>query len=225
MHQSLPHTPIIVPSILSADMACLGKEVDAVTREGMEMIHVDVMDNHYVPNLTIGPLVVQSIHKYNPFVLLDVHLMIAPVFPSIDSFAQAGAHYISFHVEIDDTEAVIKRIREQGCKPGIAFSPKITLSHLEKWIEHVDLILIMSVEPGFGGQSFMPEVLEKAKIARKMIDRSRRDIRLEIDGGINVNTIGMAAKAGCDTFVAGNAIYGKTDRTQAIRDLQSCLIK
>jgi ribulose-phosphate 3-epimerase len=206
----------IAPSILSADFARLGEEVRDVIAAGADLIHFDVMDNHYVPNLTIGPLVCEAI-KPICTVPIDVHLMVKPVDRIVPDFAKAGARIISFHPEAaEHMDRTLGLIRAQGCKAGLVFNPGTPLAYLDHVMDKVDLILIMSVNPGFGGQSFIASSLEKLKQARRRIDASGRDIWLEVDGGVKADNIGAIAAAGADTFVAGSAIFGEKDRAQAI---------
>ncbi|HHQ43029.1 MAG TPA: ribulose-phosphate 3-epimerase [Chromatiales bacterium] len=200
---------LIAPSILSADFARLGEEVANVLAAGADIVHFDVMDNHYVPNLTIGPLVCEALRAYGIEAPIDVHLMVKPVDRIVPDFAKAGATYITFHPEASEhIDRTLQLIRDHGCKPGLVFNPATPLDHLEWVIEKVDMVLLMSVNPGFGGQKFIPYVLRKLKRAREMIDASGRDIRLEIDGGVKVDNIRAIAEAGADTFVAGSAIFG-----------------
>ncbi len=201
----------IAPSILSADFARLGEEVRNVVAAGADIVHFDVMDNHYVPNLTIGPLVCQAIRPHVQ-VPIDVHLMVKPVDRIIPDFAKAGANIISFHPEASEhIDRTLQLIRDNGCKAGLVFNPGTPLHYLEHVLDKIDLVLIMSVNPGFGGQSFIPEALNKIAAVRKMIDDAGRDIMLEVDGGIKVDNIAAAARAGADTFVAGSAIFGQAD--------------
>lgn len=201
--------PVIAPSILSADLARLGEETEAVLAAGADFVHVDVMDNHYVPNLTFGPVIVKALRDYGISAPLDVHLMIKPVDRIIPDFAEAGASYITFHPEASEhIDRSLQLIRDNGCKAGLVFNPATPLDCLGYVMDKVDMILLMSVNPGFGGQSFIPSALGKLKTARKLIDDSGYDIRLEIDGGVKVDNIREIAKAGADTFVAGSAIFG-----------------
>ncbi len=199
----------IAPSILSADFARLGEEVDNVLKSGADIIHFDVMDNHYVPNLTIGPLVCEALRKHGVTAPIDVHLMVKPVDRIIPDFAKAGATYITFHPEASEhIDRSLQLIRNEGCKSGLVFNPATPLDYLDYVMDKVDMILIMSVNPGFGGQSFIPSALDKLREARKRIDESGLDIRLEIDGGVKVDNIREIAEAGADTFVAGSAVFG-----------------
>jgi len=203
---------VIAPSILSADFARLGDEVDAVIAAGAEWIHFDVMDNHYVPNLTIGPLVCQALRKHGVKVPIDVHLMVKPVDRIVPDFAKAGASLISFHPEASEhVDRTIGLIKDSGCKAGLVFNPATSLSYLDYVLDKLDLVLIMSVNPGFGGQSFIPTALDKLRLARERIDASGREIRLEIDGGVKPDNIAEIARAGADTFVAGSAIFNEKD--------------
>jgi ribulose-phosphate 3-epimerase len=207
----------IAPSILSADFARLGAEVESVIAAGADIVHFDVMDNHYVPNLTIGPLVCEALRKHGIKAPIDVHLMVKPVDRIIPDFAAAGATYITFHPEASEhIDRTIGLIREHGCKPGLVFNPATPLNWLDHIIDKLDMILLMSVNPGFGGQKFIPEVLPKLKLARERIQASGRQIRLEIDGGVKVENIAEIAAAGADTFVAGSAIFGSKDYAATI---------
>jgi len=215
----------IAPSILSADFARLGEEVRAVIAAGADLIHFDVMDNHYVPNLTVGPLVCEAIRPIAT-VPIDVHLMVKPVDRIVPDFAKAGARIISFHPEASDhVDRTLSLIRDQGCKAGLVFNPATPLSHLDHVMDKVDLVLIMSVNPGFGGQSFIASALDKIRDARRRIAASGRDIWLEVDGGIKADNIAKVAAAGADTFVAGSAIFGDKDRAAAVRRLRDELNK
>ncbi|WP_019589045.1 MULTISPECIES: ribulose-phosphate 3-epimerase [unclassified Thioalkalivibrio] len=200
---------LIAPSILSADFARLGEEVENVLNSGADIVHFDVMDNHYVPNLTIGPLVCEALRKHGIQAPIDVHLMVKPVDRIIPDFAQAGASYITFHPEASDhIDRTLQLIKSEGCKAGLVFNPATPLSHLDYVMDKVDMILLMSVNPGFGGQKFIPATLDKLREARQRIDASGRDIRLEIDGGVKADNIREIKAAGADTFVAGSAIFG-----------------
>ena len=208
----------IAPSLLSADFARLGEEVRNVVAAGADWIHFDVMDNHYVPNLTIGPLVCEALRKHGVTAPIDVHMMVKPVDRIIPDFAKAGATYITFHPEASEhIDRSLQLIREQGCKSGLVFNPATPLSHLDYVLDKIDMILIMSVNPGFGGQSFIPAALEKLRACRKIIDDSGFNIRLEIDGGVKADNIAEIAAAGADTFVAGSGIFGKANDQDANR--------
>ena len=207
----------IAPSILSADFARLGEEVDAVVAAGADLIHFDVMDNHYVPNLTIGPLVCEALRKHGIEVPIDVHLMVKPVDRIVPDFAAAGASYISFHPEATEhVDRTLQLIRERGCKSGLVFNPATPLDWLDHVLDKVDLVLLMSVNPGFGGQQFIEAVLPKIATVRALIDQSGLPVRLEVDGGVKVENIGRIAAAGADTFVAGSAIFGASDYAATI---------
>lgn len=206
----------IAPSILSADFARLGEEVDNVLKSGADIVHFDVMDNHYVPNLTIGPLVCEALRKHGVTAPIDAHLMVDPVDRIIPDFAKAGATYITFHPEASKhIDRSLQLVRESGCKSGLVFNPATPLSYLEYVMDKVDMILLMSVNPGFGGQSFIPSTLDKLRQARKLIDASGFNIRLEVDGGVKVDNIREIAAAGADTFVAGSAIFGAASKSDA----------
>ena len=215
-------TIIISPSILSADFARLGEEVNAVLAAGADWIHFDVMDNHYVPNLTIGPLVCEALRKAGVAAPIDVHLMISPVDQLVPEFAKAGASYISFHPEATQhVDRTIQLIRDSGCKPGLVFNPATPLNWLDYVIDKIDLVLLMSVNPGFGGQKFIPQALPKLAEARARIDAAKRDIRLEIDGGVKVDNAAEIARAGADTFVSGSAIFGSADYAGTIKAMRA----
>jgi ribulose-phosphate 3-epimerase len=217
-------TPVIAPSILSADFARLGAEVDAVLAAGADWIHFDVMDNHYVPNLTIGPLVCKALRKHGVKAPIDVHLMVDPVDRLVPDFAEAGATWISFHPEASrHVDRTIRLIRESGCRPGLVLNPATPLCWLDHTLNQIDLLLLMSVNPGFAGQQFIEPVLGKLADARQMIEASGREIRLEIDGGVKLDNIGAIARAGADTFVAGSAIFGAKDYTATIRALRAAI--
>ncbi len=209
--------PLIAPSILSADFARLGEEVRAVLAAGADIVHFDVMDNHYVPNLTIGPLVCEALRKHGITAPIDVHLMVKPVDRLIPDFAAAGASWITFHPEASEhVDRTLGLIRELGCKAGLVFNPATPLSYLDHVMDKLDVILLMSVNPGFGGQKFIPGALDKLRLVRERIAASGREIRLQIDGGVKVDNIGAIAAAGADTFVAGSAIFGAADYAATI---------
>jgi ribulose-phosphate 3-epimerase len=203
---------VIAPSILSADFARLGEEVDAVIAAGAEWVHFDVMDNHYVPNLTIGPLICEALRKHGVKAPIDVHLMVKPVDRIVPDFAKAGANNISFHPEASEhIDRTIQLIKSSGCTAGLVFNPATPLSYLDYVLDKIDLVLIMSVNPGFGGQSFIPSALDKLRAVRERIDASGRAIRLEVDGGVKRDNIAEIARAGADTFVAGSAVFSEKD--------------
>ena len=212
----------IAPSILSADFARLGEEVDNVLKAGADIVHFDVMDNHYVPNLTIGPLVCDALRKHGVTAEIDVHLMVKPVDRIIGDFADVGASYITFHPEASEhIDRSLQLVRERGCKSGLVFNPATPLHYLQHVMDKVDMILLMSVNPGFGGQSFIPSTLDKLRQARQLIDDSGYDIRLEVDGGVKADNIYDIAAAGADTFVAGSAIFGADDYKTVIDKMRA----
>ena len=217
---------LIAPSILSADFARLGEECVNVLNSGADIIHFDVMDNHYVPNLTIGPLVCQALRDHGLTAPIDVHLMVKPVDRIIPDFAKAGASYITFHPEASDhVDRSLQLIHDEGCKAGLVFNPATSLDYLDYVLDKVDMILLMSVNPGFGGQSFIPSTLDKLKQVRKMIDDSGLDIRLEVDGGVKVDNIGAISGAGADTFVAGSAIFNTDNYKKTIDAMRAEMAK
>ncbi len=216
--------PVIAPSILSADFARLGAEVDAVLAAGADWIHFDVMDNHYVPNLTIGPLICKALRKHGVTAPIDVHLMVDPVDRLVPEFAEAGATWISFHPEASrHVDRTIRLIRESGCRPGLVLNPATPLAWLDHTLEQIDLLLLMSVNPGFAGQQFIEPVLGKLGEARRLIDTGGREVRLEIDGGVKLDNIGAIARAGADAFVAGSAIFGARDYAATIRAMRAAI--
>lgn len=216
----------IAPSILSADFARLGEEVDRVLAAGADIVHFDVMDNHYVPNLTIGPMVCSALRKYGITAPIDAHLMVKPVDRIIGDFIDAGASYITFHPEASEhIDRSLQLIRAGGCKSGLVFNPATPLDCLKYVMDKVDMILLMSVNPGFGGQKFIPNTLDKLREARALIDASGYNIRLEIDGGVNAQNIGEIAAAGADTFVAGSAIFSQPDYKTVIDAMRAALAK
>lgn len=215
---------LIAPSILSADFARLGAEVDAVLAAGADIVHFDVMDNHYVPNLTIGPMVCKALRKYGVTAPIDVHLMVRPVDRLIGDFIEAGATYITFHPEASDhIDRSLQMIRDGGCKAGLVFNPATPLHYMDFVMDKLDMVLLMSVNPGFGGQKFIPNTLQKLREARARIDASGLPIRLEIDGGVGVGNIAEIAAAGADTFVAGSAIFNAPDYRQVITQMRDAL--
>lgn len=217
-------TPVIAPSILSADFARLGEDTAKVLAAGGDWVHFDVMDNHYVPNLTMGPMVLKALRDYGVSAPIDVHLMVKPVDRIAPDFARAGASLVSFHPEASEhVDRTIGVIRDAGCQAGLVFNPATPLDWLDHVLDKLDLVLIMSVNPGFGGQKFIPEALNKLRQVRRRIDESGRAIRLEIDGGVSAANIGEIAAAGADTFVAGSAIFGAADYARAIADMRAAL--
>ena len=217
-------TCLIAPSILSANFAKLGEEVDAVLAAGADWVHFDVMDNHYVPNLTIGPLVCEALRKHGVTAPIDVHLMVKPVDRIVPDFAKAGATYISFHPEASEhVHRTVQLIKSLGCKAGLVLNPATPVEVLDYVLDDLDLVLLMSVNPGFGGQAFIPSTLEKLRRVRERIDRSGKDIRLEIDGGVKADNIGEIAAAGADTFVAGSAIFNAPDYPQVIAKMREAV--
>ena len=214
----------IAPSILSADFARLGEEVRAVLAAGADLVHFDVMDNHYVPNLTIGPLVCEALRKAGVTAPIDVHLMVRPVDRIVPDFARAGATWITFHPEASEhVDRTIELIRECGCRPGIVLNPATPLAWLDHTLDKIDMVLLMSVNPGFGGQKFIPGTLAKLRATRERIRASGRDVRLEVDGGVKADNIGAIAAAGADTFVAGSAIFGSPDYAATIRAMRAAI--
>ena len=217
---------VIAPSILAADFARLGEEVGSVLNAGADIIHFDVMDNHYVPNLTIGPMVCKALRDYGVTAEIDVHLMVKPVDGMIEDFLKAGASYITFHPEATEhIDRSLQMIKEAGCKAGLVFNPATPLHHMKHVMDKLDMVMLMSVNPGFGGQKFIPETLDKLREARALIDASGYNIRLEVDGGVSEKNIADIAAAGADTFVAGSAIFGKQDYKIAIDAMRSELAK
>ena len=218
----MKQSTVIAPSILSADFARLGQEVEDVLAAGADWVHFDVMDNHYVPNLTFGPMICEALRKHGIEAPIDVHLMVEPVDDLVRLFAEAGATLISFHPEASrHVDRTIQLIRELGCKPGLVMNPSTPLGQLHWTLEQLDMVLLMSVNPGFGGQSFIPHVLDKIRKVREMIDATGRDIRIEVDGGVKVNNIGEISAAGADTFVAGSAIFGAADYLETISQMKA----
>jgi ribulose-phosphate 3-epimerase len=215
---------ILAPSILSADFARLGEEVDAVLTAGADWVHFDVMDNHYVPNLTIGPMVCSALRDYGVNAPIDVHLMVKPVDSLIEDFAKAGATYISFHPEASDhVDRSLQLVKKYGCKTGLVLNPATSLNLLENCWDKLDMVLLMSVNPGFGGQNFIPSVLEKISTLRQSIDDKNLNIRLEVDGGIKLDNIAEVSKAGADTFVSGSAIFGEKNYREVISKMRQSL--
>ena len=215
---------IIAPSILSADFARLGEEVDAVLEAGADWVHFDVMDNHYVPNLTIGPMVCKALRDYGVTAPIDVHLMVKPIDNLIEDFAKAGATYITFHPEAsDDVDRSLQLVKDHGCKSGLVLNPETSLNLLENRWDKLDMVLLMSVNPGFAGQEFIPSVIDKISVLRKSIDQKELNIRLEIDGGIKLDNIAKVANAGADTFVSGSGIFGEKSYQDVISKMRQSL--
>ena len=226
MSQTARKAPLIAPSILSANFANLGQDVDNVLAAGADIVHFDVMDNHYVPNLTIGPMVCKALRDHGVTAPIDVHLMVSPVDRMITDFIKAGATYITFHPDASDhVDRSLQLIKDGGCKAGLVFNPATPLHYLDYVMSKLDMILLMSVNPGFGGQSFIPSTLDKLKEVRKRIDASGFDIRLQVDGGVKVDNIGEIAKAGADTFVAGSAIFNSDDYQATIKKMHAEIAK
>lgn len=221
-HMSTPDKKLIAPSILAANLSNLGQEVEAVLSAGADMVHIDVMDNHYVPNLTFGPMIVSSLRQHGITAPLDVHLMVKPVDRLIEDFIAAGATYISFHPEATEhIDRSLQMIQEGGCFAGLVFNPATPLDQLKYVIDKVDMVLIMSVNPGFGGQAFIPTMLNKIAVARQMIEAVQRDILLEVDGGVNIHNIGQIAAAGANVFVSGSAIFGSENYQTVIANMRA----
>ena len=215
---------IIAPSILSADFARLGEEVDAVLEAGADWVHFDVMDNHYVPNLTIGPMVCKALRNYGVTAPIDVHLMVKPVDSLIEDFAKAGATFITFHPEASDhVDRSLQLVKSLGCKTGLVLNPETSLDSLDSCWDRLDMVLLMSVNPGFGGQDFIPSVLDKISVLRKTIDQKKLNIRLEVDGGIKLDNIAEVANAGADTFVSGSGIFGEKSYQDVISKMRQSL--
>ena len=215
---------IIAPSILSADFARLGEEVDAVLEAGADWVHFDVMDNHYVPNLTIGPMVCEALRNYGVTAPIDVHLMVKPVDSLIEDFAKAGATFITFHPEASDhVDRSLQLVKSLGCKTGLVLNPETSLNLLDSCWDRLDMVLLMSVNPGFGGQDFIPSVMEKISVLRKIIDQKKLNIRLEVDGGIKLDNIAEVANAGADTFVSGSGIFGEKSYQDVISKMRQSL--